>query len=136
MSNANNRTILAGHKNIYEKLDQNDPDRTRDEFLEAQENLEKQKQEKNKTNLFKSRIIDTEINSSLIFQSVLYFNFFYSIMCFFLQIYSASYKLWIFSPNNLSYSKLALLFVSIIFEMIRLDLGYKANIRQQVRKNF
>lgn len=136
MSYTNKRNIITGTRDVYKKLDQNDPDRTRDEFLEAEQNLENQKQEKNKTNLYKSRIIDTEINSSLIFQSVLYFNFFYSIMCFLLQIYSASYKLWIFSPNNLSYSKLALLFVWIIFEMIRLDLGYKANIRQQVRKKF
>ncbi len=134
MSNTNNRANPR-LKNNYERLDQTDPDRTRDEFLEAQENLDKKKQEKNKTNLYKSRIIDTEINSSLVFHSVLYFNFFYSIMCFILQLFSASYKLWVFTPNNLSYTRLALLFVWIIFEMIRLDLGYKANIRQQVRKN-
>jgi hypothetical protein len=76
----------------YEEISQTDPDRTRDEFLEEQEKLKDKKDELSKTNLFKSRIIHTEINSSLIFQTVLYFNFFYSIMCFLIQIFSVSYK--------------------------------------------
>lgn len=130
MSNTNR--IGTNTKNNYEQLNQSDPDRTRDEFLEAQENLEKKVQQKNKTNLYKSRIIDTEIHSSLVFQSVLYFNFFYSIMSFFLQIFSVSYKLWIFIPDNLSLTRLIMLFIWIIFEIFRLDLGYKANIKQQV----
>jgi hypothetical protein len=38
-------------------LDQSDSERTRDEFLEAMENDKKKKEEYNKSNLFKSRII-------------------------------------------------------------------------------
>ncbi len=47
--------ILYGQN--YERLDQSDSERTRDEFLEAMENDKKKKEEYNKSNLFKSRII-------------------------------------------------------------------------------
>jgi hypothetical protein len=130
MSNSNRKRTNS--KNAYEPLNQSDSERTRDEFLEAQESLNQKINQKNKTNLYKSRIIDTEIHSSLIFQTVLYFNFFYSIMSFLLQLFSLSYKLWIFVADIISMTRLIMLFIWIIFEMFRLDLGYKANIRQQV----
>lgn len=76
----------------YESVSQSDPDRTRDEYLEEQERINKRQQEYNKTNLFKSRIIHTEINASLTFQTVLYFHYFYTIMCFLIQFFSCLYK--------------------------------------------
>ncbi len=41
----------------YQRLNESDADRTRDEFLEALELDKKIKEEYNKSNLFKSRII-------------------------------------------------------------------------------
>jgi hypothetical protein len=73
-------------KNVYDVVNQSDPDRTRDEFLEEQENLNKKKEGLLKTNLFK------EINASLTFQIVLYFNFYWAIICAMIQIYSISFK--------------------------------------------
>jgi hypothetical protein len=132
MRNRTNIVNDINNNNNYEPVSQGDSDRTRDEFLEAQEKMEKLNKEKKKTNLFKSRIIDTEINASLVFQTVLYFNFYYAIMCFFLQLFSDCYKIWVFNPNNISFVRLVLLFVFLIFEMYRLHLGYQANIKEQV----
>jgi len=41
----------------YQRIDQSDSERTRDDFLEALEKDKKIKEEYNKSNLFKSRII-------------------------------------------------------------------------------
>jgi hypothetical protein len=41
----------------YQRIDQSDSERTRDDFLEALEKDKKMKGEFNKSNLFKSRII-------------------------------------------------------------------------------
>jgi len=41
----------------YQRIDQSDSERTRDDFLEALEKDKKMKGEYNKSNLFKSRII-------------------------------------------------------------------------------
>lgn len=79
----------------YEPVSQTDSERTRDEFLEEQERINKRQQEYSKTNLFKSRIIHTEINSSLIFQTVLYYHYFYTIICFLIQLFSISFKVMI-----------------------------------------
>lgn len=45
-----------------------------------------------KTNKYKTRIVESEINSSLFFQKLLYYNTYYSIICFAFQIFSLSYK--------------------------------------------
>jgi len=97
--------------NEYERIDQSDSDRTRDEFLEVLEKDKKIKEEYNKSNLFKSRIIgefkieiylkifsliDSEINASLILQIILYYNYYYSIMGFFFQFASCCYKVNIY----------------------------------------
>lgn len=78
----------------YQTVIQTDLDRTRDEFEEEQELTKKKKEEMSKTNIYKSRIIDTEINSSLTFQIFLYYNFFYAIICFNLQFVSVIYKVF------------------------------------------
>lgn len=79
-------------KQKYESINQSESDDTRDEFLDDQERINKKINEMNKTNLYKSRIIHTEINASLIFQSVLHYNFYYAILNFLIQIFSNSYK--------------------------------------------
>ncbi len=133
MSNSININRLDNRSNLsYDPVDQSDPDRTRDEFLEEQERLEKRKEEYFKTNLFKSRIIDTEINASLIFQTILYFHFYYTIICFMIQFFSVVFKLWIFVPDNVAWTRLFLVPSFLLFEMIRINKGYSANLKEQV----
>lgn len=55
-----NRSVNPSGNNFsedYQRLDQSDAERTRDEYLEALEQDKKIKEEYNKSNLFKSRII-------------------------------------------------------------------------------
>lgn len=60
-SSVRNRSNIGNNFNNlndnYERLDISESDRTRDEYMEAIENDKKIKEEYNKTNLFKSRII-------------------------------------------------------------------------------
>ena len=76
----------------YSTIAQNETDRTSDNFEEQNEILERRRADLLKTNLYRTRVIETEINSSLIMQIVLYFNFFYSCLCFPIQLFSITYK--------------------------------------------
>lgn len=59
----NRSEIRSGNNNSddYQRLDQSEADRTRDEYLEALEQDKKIKEEYNKSNLFKSRIIGNRL---------------------------------------------------------------------------
>lgn len=114
----------------YLNASQNDLDTTRDDLEEERIELERRQEELNRTNLFKTRVIESEINSSLVFQISLYYNFFYSFLCFALQISSVSYKLYIYKNDNFAKCRLVLVLIWIIVEMIRLHMGYKANIQE------
>ena len=63
---------------------------------ETEEDLKnRQKKEVHrKTNIFKSRIIETEINSSLILQIIIYYQYYFSLMSFFIQFSSVAYKVY------------------------------------------
>jgi hypothetical protein len=72
-------------------------------ILPQEDNIESKEEEKivmkkhedmKKTNIFKSRIIDTEINSSLILQIVIYYQFYYTLMSFFIQFTSVAFKVF------------------------------------------
>ena len=62
----------------YLNASQNDLDTTRDDLEEERIELERRQEELNRTNFFKTRVIESEINSSLVFQISLYYNFFYN----------------------------------------------------------
>jgi hypothetical protein len=76
----------------YQQLNQEETERTRDEYLDEQEKLNQQKDHLSKTNLYRFRIIDTEINASLTLQIFMYYNLFYSCLCFLILITSIGYK--------------------------------------------
>ena len=110
----------------------NDLDSTRDDFEEERKELERQQAEQNRTNLFKTRVIESEINSSLVFQIALYYNWFYCFLCFVLQLSSIAYKLYIFTNDNFTIARIVLVLVWFIVENIRLNMGYRANIQEIV----
>lgn len=122
----------------YNVVPQNDLDSTIDDLEERslnevqrnRENIERN--EKAKTNLFKTRIIESEINSSLIFQITLYFNFYYSFLCFVLQVSSISYKLYILINDRFAIVRIVLVLIWIFVEQVRIYYGYKANIQESV----
>ena len=50
------------------------------------------REQASKTNKYKIRIIESEISSNLFFQILIYYNSFYSVICFCFQIFSLSFK--------------------------------------------
>lgn len=46
----------------------------------------------NKTNLYRTRIVETEINSGLFFQQLIHYNYYATIIFFAFQIFSISFK--------------------------------------------
>ena len=110
----------------------NDLDSTRDDLEEERKELERKQAELNRTNLFKTRVIESEINSSLVFQIALYYNWFYCFLCFVLQLSSIAYKLYIYTNDNFSKVRVVLVLLWIIVENIRLNMGYRANIQEIV----
>ena len=110
----------------------NDLDSTRYDLEEERKELERKQAELNRTNLFKTRVIESEINSSLVFQIALYYNWFYCFLCFVLQRSSIAYKLYIYTNDNFSKVRVVLVLIWIIVENIRLNMGYRANIQEIV----
>lgn len=98
-------------------------------YLVNQEELIR-KEQAAKTNKFKVRVVESEINSNLFFQTLLYYNSLYSIICFCFQIISVSFKVWAFKLNNFSVTRLLLIIFWGIIEIYRLQLGYNANIEE------
>ena len=88
------------------------------------------KEQASKTNKYKTRIIESEINSNLLFAILVNYNMYYSIICFSFQIISISFKLWTFNINSFSIIRIILVIFWGIVEIYRLNLGFKANIEE------
>mgnify|MGYP002863231718 FL=1 len=86
------------------------------------------------SNKYKTRIIDSEINSNLTLQILIYFNFCYFFVCFGLEIGSICFKIYILKHNSIRWIKFALEFVWLIIEPIKLYNGYYGNINENVNK--
>ena len=65
-----------------------------------------QNEEKKKTNLFKSRIIETDIHSSLILQIIIFYQYYFTLMSFFIQFTSVSYKVFYLIEKRFGFSTL------------------------------
>jgi len=86
------------------------------------------KEEAAKTNKYKTRIVESEINSNLLFATLIHYNIYYSIVCFLFQIFTAFYKFWVFHSDILSQIKIALIFFWGLVEIYRLHIGFSSNI--------
>ena len=84
------------------------------------------------SNRFKTRIIDSEINSNLTLQILIYFNFFYFFVCFALEISAISFELYIYEHEPLRWIKFALELVWFVIEPIKVYNGYYGNINEDV----
>ena len=108
---------------------------TETDLEDERRELERQQEELNRTNLFKTRVIESEINSSLVFQISLYYNFYYTFLCFVLQLSSCAYKFYVFKKNSFTVVSLVLVIIWFIASIIRLNIGYSANIQESVSIN-
>jgi len=81
----------------------------------------------------KVRILETPMSSSLSFQMLLYYHFFYNVFYLCVIFTTIIYKLWVLSPNIIDI--LALIIGVIIWfpvELARLNFAYKGNINETV----
>jgi hypothetical protein len=81
----------------------------------------------------KVRILETPMSSSLTFQMLLYYHFFFNILYLIVIFTTIIYKLWVFKFDILVI--IALIIGVIIWfpvEMARLNFGYKGNINETV----
>ena len=81
----------------------------------------------------KVRILETPMSSSLSFQMLLYYHFFYNVFYLCVIFTTIIYKLWVLTPNIIDI--LALIIGVIIWfpvELARLNFAYKGNINETV----
>lgn len=79
------------------------------------------------------RILETPMSSSLSFQMLLYYHFFYNVFYLCVIFTTIIYKLWVLTPNIIDI--LALIIGVIIWfpvELARLNFAYKGNINETV----
>ena len=120
------------------KMDNNILEKTYDDLEEETKCLEEETEvfdEFELSNKYKTRIIDSEINSILLLQILIYFNFCFFFICFALEMSSIVFKIYILTHNSIRWIKFALEFVWLIIEPIKLYNGYYGNINENVNKN-
>lgn len=81
----------------------------------------------------KVRILETPMSSSLSFQMLLYYHFFYNVFYLCVIFTTLIYKLWVLTPDIIDI--LALIIGVIVWfpvELARLNFAYKGNINETV----
>ena len=119
------------------QINNNALEKTYDDLEEEKKRLEEEMEDFDEfevSNKYKTRIIDSEINSNLTLQILIYFNFCYFFVCFGLEIGSICFKIYILKHNSIRWIKFALEFVWLIIEPIKLYNGYYGNINENVNK--
>ncbi len=122
------------------QINNNALEKTYDDLEEEKKRLEEEMEDFDEfelSNKYKTRIIDSEINSNLTLQILIYFyfNFCYFFVCFGLEIGSICFKIYILKHNSIRWIKFALEFVWLIIEPIKLYNGYYGNINENVNIN-
>ena len=120
------------------QINNNALEKTYDDLEEKKKMIEEELEENDEfelSNKYKTRIIDSEINSNLTLQILIYFNFCYFFICFALEISSIVFKIYIYKHDSIRWIKFALEFVGLIIEPIKLYNGYYGNINENVIKN-
>jgi len=77
-----------------------------------------------------SRVLEVNMNSSLNFQMLLYYHFFFDLLYMFLIFPASLYKFYIFKSNIFTLLSLILLLLWFPIEMFRLNFGYRGNINE------
>ena len=113
----------------------NDLNSTFDDLENERKRTQEELENMDNSNLFKSRIIETEINSSLFLQQLLYFNFYYVFLAFALQLSSHVYRIYIYDVKAAKTGTVVLI-IWFIQELARIYFGYTGNLRESVKYYF
>ncbi len=113
----------------------NDLNSTFDDLENERKRTQEELENMDNSNLFKSRIIETEINSSLFLQQLLYFNFYYVFLAFTLQLSSHVYRIYIYDVKAAKTGTVVLI-IWFIQELARIYFGYTGNLRESVKYYF
>ena len=118
----------------YSDLNRSELNSTYDDLEEERKRLKEEKNLIDESNLFKTRIIEAEINSSLRFQMLLYFNYFYLYLVTAIQIGSSIHRMYIYGYKKII-PKLRLILTIVYFveENIRIYFGYIGNLGESVK---
>jgi len=111
---------------------------TFDDLEEEKKKLEEMDEldELDSSNKFKTRIIDSEINSNINLQIFIYFNFWYFFIAFAIEISAICFKIYIYEHDPLRWIFFAIEIVWFAMEPIKCYNGYYGNINENVRHNF
>ena len=119
----------------YSDLNRSELNSTYDDLEEERKRLKEEKNLIDDSNLFKTRIIEAEINSSLRFQMLLYFHYFYLYLVTAIQIGSSIHRMYIYIygyKKIIPKLRLILTIVYFIEENIRIYFGYIGNLGESV----
>ena len=108
---------------------------TYDDLEEEKKRLEEEMDEMDElelSNKYRTRIIDSEINSNLTLQILIYFNFYYFFVCFALEISSIVFEIYVSNDQAILWIIFSLEFVWFVIEPIKLYNGYYGNINENV----
>lgn len=79
-------------------------------------------------------VIENPILSNLLFQMIIFYNFFYAFLHFLLLIFISIYKLWIFKTADFKeYIAIVLIILYPLLEVSSLFFAYRGNINETVR---
>ena len=73
------------------------------------------------------------MSSSLYFQMLLYYHFFYDILYLMCVFTTQIYKIWVMNPDILAIITLIIVLIWFPVELARLNFAYKGNINETVR---
>jgi hypothetical protein len=114
--------------------DLNRSNSTYDDLEEERKRLKEEKNRIDESNLFKTRIIEAEINSSLRFQMLLYFHYFYLYLVVAINLGSSVHRLYIYrSKGIIPKLRVILSFVYFFEENLRIYFGYIGNLGESVK---
>ena len=119
--------------NINNRLEE-----TYDDLEEEKKKLEEEMEELDEldySNQFKTRIIDSEINSNLTLQILIYFNFYFYFVCLALELSTICFKIYIYNHDPFRWIKFSLELVWAIIEPIKVYNGYYGNINENVNNH-
>ena len=118
----------------YSDLNRSELNSTYDDLEEERKRLKEEKNLIDESNLFKTRIIEAEINSSLRFQMLLYFNYFYLYLVTAIQLGSSIHRMYIYGYKKIIPKlRIILTIVYFIEENIRIYFGYIGNLGESVK---
>jgi len=124
--------------NLSDSNNNNRLQETYDDLEEEKKKIEKEMEEMDElelSNKYRTRIVDSEINSNLSLQILIYFNFCYYFVEFPIELSCIVFQIYIYDTNPVNWIIFGLELLWAIMEPIKLYNGYYGNINEDVIKN-